>query len=134
MTVYSFSTVPIIPDFGTPRYQVYFGYAGAISCVHFPKVPFNVRQPQPKFFARCLVLVYFIYFPRVIKFSIINIQMFFGQYTINTSTIEKMTIFTSFFYLKQYLSCSALLIFHLWLLFWLLAAFLSKKVFPSHFT
>lgn len=25
MTVYSFSTVPIIPDFGTPRYQVYFG-------------------------------------------------------------------------------------------------------------
>ena len=29
---------------------------------------------------------------------------------------------------------NAPLIFHSWLLFWLLAAFLSKKVFPSHFT
>ena len=34
----------------------------------------------------------------------------------------------------EYCFSNAPLIFHFWLLFWLLAAFLSKKVFPSHFT
>ena len=37
------------------------------------------------------------------------------------------------FFLEHCFS-NTLLIFHFWLLFWLLAAFLSKKVFPYHFT
>lgn len=85
------------PWFRYPPVSGVLWYAGAISCVHFPKVPFNVRQPQPKFFARCLVLVYFIYFPCVIKFSVLNIQKFFCQYTINTSTIEKNDDIHKFF-------------------------------------
>ena len=88
--------VPAVSSLGSPVKDTDIRWC-YISSRPVYQVPFNVRQPQPKFFARCLVLVYFIYFPCVIKFSILNIQKFFCQYTINTSTIEKMTIFTSFF-------------------------------------
>ncbi len=92
--------VPAVSSLGSPVKDTDIRWC-YISSRPVYQVPFNVRKQRPKFFARCLVLVYFIYFPRVIKFSVLNIQMFFGQYTINTSTIEKMTIFTSFFYLNS---------------------------------
>ena len=88
--------VPAVSSLGSPVKDTDICWC-YISSRPVYQVPFNVRQPQPKFFARCLVLVYFIYFPCVIKFSVLNIQKFSCQYTINTSTIEKITIFTSFF-------------------------------------
>ena len=126
--------VPAVSSLGSPVKDTDIRWC-YISSRPVYQVPFNVRQPQPKFFARCLVLVYFIYFPCVIKFSVLNIQKFFlsvhNKYINNWKNND---IHKFFFYLN-----SIFLVVHC--LFSIrmafpspLAAFLPKKVFPSHFT